>query len=117
MPIEGSPLRRLVELKINSIKRKLWEDFDADRTVAIASTGRAQEDILRDVLAQVAILDSTFSSTEADRAAAKCAVHVLSELAKNGNAGFRFLSFSLIFVCVLENYCCIYVFSIKRCGS
>lgn len=67
-----------------SLKRKLDEDFEDDRKVS------SHEDLAPEVRTQVEILESTFSSTEADRASAKRAIHVLSELAKNGNSKSRF---------------------------
>ncbi|OIT05599.1 PREDICTED: ARM REPEAT PROTEIN INTERACTING WITH ABF2-like [Nicotiana attenuata] len=60
-----------------SLKRKLDEEFEDDRKVS------SHEDLAPEVRTQVEILESTFSSTEADRASAKRAIHVLSELAKN----------------------------------
>ncbi|KAK6164672.1 hypothetical protein DH2020_001536 [Rehmannia glutinosa] len=63
-----------------SLKRKLDEEFDGD-------TGRAgdrsPQDLVREVRAQVEILDSAFSSAEKDRLAAKNAINVLSDLARN----------------------------------
>ncbi|XLU41854.1 hypothetical protein S245_036668, partial [Arachis hypogaea] len=46
-------------------------------------TGDARDAILADIQEQVSILNSTFSWKESDRAAAKCATHVLVDLAKN----------------------------------
>ncbi|PSS06379.1 ARM REPEAT PROTEIN INTERACTING WITH like [Actinidia chinensis var. chinensis] len=66
-----------------SLKRKLEEDFEADRKIATLSPRQTHQDLIREIRTQMEILDSTFSSIEADRAAAKRAVHVISELAKN----------------------------------
>lgn len=68
-----------------SLKRKLEEDFEEDRKIVSLLSHDAHQDLVREVKDQVEILDSVFSSTEADRASAKRAIHVLSELAKNGN--------------------------------
>lgn len=71
-----------------SLKRKLEEDFEDNRKVSSPSShdDDAHQDLAPEVRTQVKILESTFSSTEADRASAKRAIHVLSELAKNGNS-------------------------------
>lgn len=69
-----------------SLKRKLDEDFEDDRKIEDVSTGDANQDLVREVRTQVEILESTFSAIEADRASAKRAIQILSELAKNGNA-------------------------------
>ncbi|KAI4301256.1 hypothetical protein L6164_034550 [Bauhinia variegata] len=74
-----------------SLKRKLEQEFnkeqgdqvESDRKVLILEPEGPYEDLLSDVGAQVAVLNSTFSSSESDRAAAKRAVHVISELARN----------------------------------
>ena len=68
-----------------SLKRKLEEDFKKDCKIVSLLSHDAHQDLVREVKEQVEILDSVFSSTEADRASAKRAIHVLSELAKNGN--------------------------------
>uniref|UniRef100_A0A3Q7H5S6 BTB domain-containing protein n=1 Tax=Solanum lycopersicum TaxID=4081 RepID=A0A3Q7H5S6_SOLLC len=65
-----------------SLKRKLEGDFEDDRKVS-SHDDDAHQDLASEVRTQVEILDSTFSSTEADRASAKTAIHVLCELAKN----------------------------------
>ncbi|CAK9147058.1 unnamed protein product [Ilex paraguariensis] len=65
-----------------SLKRKLEEDLEENRKIVSISL-EDHQDLSREVLAQVEVLDSTFSSIEADRASAKRAIHVLSELAKN----------------------------------
>lgn len=68
-----------------SLKRKLDEECGEDRrSVGGESPAASQQDLMRDIQAQVEILDSVFSATEQDRASAKRAIHVLSELAKNG---------------------------------
>lgn len=72
-----------------SLKRKLEGDFEDDRKVS-SHDDDAHQDLASEVRTQVEILDSTFSSTEADRASAKTAIHVLCELAKNGNSISRF---------------------------
>ena len=65
-------------------KRKLENELgDEDREISVPS-GDARQALLTEVSAQVNILNSAFSWTEADRAAAKRATHVLAELAKNG---------------------------------
>lgn len=64
------------------MKRKLEGDFEDDRKVS-SHDDDAHQDLASEVRTQVEILDSTFSSTEADRASAKTAIHVLCELAKN----------------------------------
>ncbi|THG12713.1 hypothetical protein TEA_026840 [Camellia sinensis var. sinensis] len=66
-----------------NLKRKLDEDFERDRKIATLSPHDANQDLILDVRTQLEILDSTFSSIDADRAAAKLAIHVLSEFAKN----------------------------------
>lgn len=65
-------------------KRKLEEDLDDERPIAFSGAGEDQETLLCEVSAQVNVLNTTFSWTEADRAASKRATHVLAELAKNG---------------------------------
>ncbi|XP_027115643.1 ARM REPEAT PROTEIN INTERACTING WITH ABF2 [Coffea eugenioides] len=66
-----------------SLKRKLDEDFEDDRKIEALSPPDAHQDLVREVRTQVQILDSTFSSIEADRASSKRAIQILSELAKN----------------------------------
>ncbi|KAL6968320.1 hypothetical protein U1Q18_034124 [Sarracenia purpurea var. burkii] len=66
-----------------NLKRKLEEDLEEDRKIVNLSPRHTRQDLIRDVRTQVDILDSTFSSIDADRSTAKCAIHVLSELAKN----------------------------------
>ncbi|XP_060181349.1 ARM REPEAT PROTEIN INTERACTING WITH ABF2-like isoform X1 [Lycium barbarum] len=68
-----------------SLKRKLVEDLidDVDRNSVLESSEDAQQDLAREVRTQVEILESSFSSSESDRASSKRAIHVLSELAKN----------------------------------
>lgn len=64
-------------------KRKLEEEIEEDSEISTPS-GDARKTLLFEVTAQVNILNSTFSWSEADRASAKRATHVLAELAKNG---------------------------------
>ncbi|XP_047959364.1 ARM REPEAT PROTEIN INTERACTING WITH ABF2-like isoform X1 [Salvia hispanica] len=75
-----------------SLKRKLEEEYGEDRvsvggedraSVGGESPAASQQDLIRDIKAQVEILDAVFSAAEEDRASAKHAIHVLSELAKN----------------------------------
>ncbi|KAL0371310.1 UNVERIFIED_CONTAM: arm repeat protein interacting with a [Sesamum angustifolium] len=67
-----------------SVKRKLGEEFDEDYGRAgDESPVDSHQDLVREVRTQVDILDSAFSYAEEDRAAAKKATSVLSELAKN----------------------------------
>ncbi|KAL0370523.1 UNVERIFIED_CONTAM: arm repeat protein interacting with a [Sesamum angustifolium] len=67
-----------------SLKRKLDEEFGDDRgRIGGESPPDSHQDLVREVRTQVEILDSAFSSNEQDRASAKRAIHVLSELAKN----------------------------------
>ncbi|KAL9993842.1 putative chromatin remodeling & transcription regulator BTB-POZ family [Helianthus debilis subsp. tardiflorus] len=66
-----------------SLKRKLEDEFIADRNLIASSDDAAQQDLASHVRAQVQILDSTFSSLESDRALVKRSIHILSELAKN----------------------------------
>lgn len=73
-------------------KRKLEEEESGegnavadDKEISLPSV------LLSEVKAQVAVLDAAFSWYEADRAAAKRATHVLSELAKNGNRFRRWI--------------------------
>ncbi|KAK1426674.1 hypothetical protein QVD17_15351 [Tagetes erecta] len=65
-----------------SLKRKLEEEFTLDPNIT-SSDDASQQDLVSQVLAQVEIIDSTFSPAEADRALVKRSVHILSELAKN----------------------------------
>lgn len=68
-----------------SLKRKLDEECGDDRgSVGGESPPGSHQDLVHEIRTQVEILDSVFSSAEQDRASAKRAVHVLSELAKNG---------------------------------
>lgn len=67
-------------------KRKLEEEVDEEEGAAAEDREiSAPSALLSEVRAQVTVLNSAFSWSEADRAAAKRATHVLSELAKNGN--------------------------------
>lgn len=68
-----------------SLRRKLDEERGDDRgSVGGESLAASHQDLMREIRAQVEILDSVFSAAELDRASAKRAIHVLSELAKNG---------------------------------
>lgn len=80
-----------------SLKRKFDEDFEDDRRIDDVSTGDVNQDLVREVRTQVEILDSTFSAIEADRASAKRATQILSELAKNGSAKIVELLFIYLF--------------------
>lgn len=64
-------------------KRKLEEEIGDEREISVKS-GEARKALLSEVSEQVKVLNSTFSWSEADRASAKRATHVLAELAKNG---------------------------------
>lgn len=70
-----------------SLKRKLDEDFGDDRKIDALSPRDDHQDLAGDIRTQVEILQSSFSSIEADRAAAKRAIQILSDFAKNGGAG------------------------------
>lgn len=63
-----------------SLKRKLEEDFAEDRDEFCV----AEQDLVREVEAQVEFLNTCRTSIEADRASAKRAIHVVSEYAKIG---------------------------------
>ncbi|KAI3829678.1 hypothetical protein L1987_03806 [Smallanthus sonchifolius] len=65
-----------------SLKRKLEDEFIVDRKIT-SSDDAFQQDLASEVRSQVEILDSNFSSLEADRAFVKRSIHILSELAKN----------------------------------
>ncbi|KAL3621660.1 hypothetical protein CASFOL_036572 [Castilleja foliolosa] len=67
----SSPSRR-------SLKRKLGEEFDGDQ-----SPQDSHRDLVCEVRSQIEILNSSFSAAEKDRLAAKNAISVLSELARN----------------------------------
>ncbi|KAK6135040.1 hypothetical protein DH2020_031218 [Rehmannia glutinosa] len=68
-----------------SLKRKLDDEFGEDRgRIGGESPSETQQDLVCEIRTQVEILDSAFSSAEQDRSSAKRAIHVLSELAKNG---------------------------------
>ncbi|KAK6913906.1 BTB/POZ domain [Dillenia turbinata] len=68
-------------------KRKLEEEIDEEReriiSLSSSSSDEARQVLLCEVGAQVSILNSTFSWSEGDRAAAKRATYILAELAKN----------------------------------
>ncbi|KAK6141397.1 hypothetical protein DH2020_024845 [Rehmannia glutinosa] len=67
-----------------SLKRKLDEEFDGDSGIAgDQSPQDSHQDLVREVRAQVEILESAFSYAEKDRLAAKNAINVLSDLARN----------------------------------
>ncbi|KAJ4727476.1 ARM repeat protein interacting with ABF2 [Melia azedarach] len=69
-----------------SLKRKLDQDFEeekADRKVSIVQSNAVEQDLIQDIRDQVNVLNSIYTSDEADRAAAKRAVHALVERAKN----------------------------------
>ncbi|KAL6527647.1 hypothetical protein OROMI_029458 [Orobanche minor] len=67
-----------------SLKRKLDEDFVDDRErIGGESPSESRQDLVSEIRTQVEILDSSFTSAEQNRVSAKCAIHVLSELAKN----------------------------------
>ncbi|GER55303.1 PIB25 armadillo repeat protein, partial [Striga asiatica] len=67
-----------------SLKRKLDEEFGDDRLrIGGESASESQRDLANEIRIQVEILDSSLSSAGQDRASAKRAIHVLSELAKN----------------------------------
>ncbi|KAL8143152.1 hypothetical protein V2J09_016184, partial [Rumex salicifolius] len=69
-----------------SLKRKLEEDFEENHKkidLPLSVHGDENRDLLNQVIAQVEVLNSAVSWTEADRSAAKRATRVLSELAKN----------------------------------
>ena len=72
----GSSARR-------SLKRKL-EQEDFHENIDVPLSPQNHQDLLADVGAQVQVLNTAFSWSESDRAAAKRATHHLSELAKNG---------------------------------
>lgn len=77
-----------------SLKRKLHEGLEEDQTVSSSlSSEEAHQDLAREVRTQVEVLESSFFSSESDRASAKRAIHVLSELAKNGNSKLSVLFF------------------------
>ncbi|OVA05484.1 BTB/POZ-like [Macleaya cordata] len=63
-------------------KRKLEEQVEEEGETSVTSPDGLQA-LSREVSAQVNILNATFSWREADRAAAKRATHIISELAKN----------------------------------
>lgn len=81
------PPKRTVTTR-RSLKRKLEEDFVEDNQENEPdrkSPAVEPQDPLREIRALVKVLESTVSSFEADRAAAKVAARALVELAKNGN--------------------------------
>ncbi|XP_030465913.1 ARM REPEAT PROTEIN INTERACTING WITH ABF2 [Syzygium oleosum] len=74
-------------------KRKLEDEAAAaaaasgDGEISASAGDGGRQSLLREVAAQVKVLESAFSWAEADRAAAKRATHVLAELAKNEELG------------------------------
>ncbi|CAH1450304.1 unnamed protein product [Lactuca virosa] len=68
-----------------SLKRKLEDELIVDHKFSFTDAV-SQQDLLYEIHAQVEVLDSTFSSSEADRALVKCSLHALSEFAKNAGA-------------------------------
>lgn len=98
-----------------SLKRKLEPEFEDrnedDRKVFVSEPRDASDrDLVPDILAQISVLNSAISSSEADRAAAKSAAASIAELAKNGTVfvasdWYRvFISMCMrnaVFVCVL----------------
>lgn len=70
-------------------KRKLEDEAAGDSEISASAGDGGPQSLLSEVAAQVKVLESAFSWTEADRAAAKRATHVLAELAKNGAAPGR----------------------------
>ncbi|CAH1448225.1 unnamed protein product [Lactuca virosa] len=65
-----------------SLKRKLEDELIVDHKFS-SIDAVSQQDLLYEIHAQVEVLDSTFSSSEADRALVKRSLHALSEFAKN----------------------------------
>nr|KAJ0186987.1 hypothetical protein LSAT_V11C900457750 [Lactuca sativa] len=65
-----------------SLKRKLEDELIVDHKFS-STDDVSQQDLLYGIRAQVEVLDSTFSSSEADRALVKRSLHALSEFAKN----------------------------------
>lgn len=68
------------------------DDDDADPPPLAASRAAPSTEphhaLISQIRSQVDLLHSTFSWADSDRSAAKCATHVLAELAKNGNPPF-----------------------------
>lgn len=89
-----------------SLKRKLELEFTddpadqvgADRKVLVIESQEPCQDLLGEVASQVNVLNSSLSSSQSDRVAAKRAVHVLCELAKNGTCFSLFIFYILVFV-------------------
>ncbi|CAH1437395.1 unnamed protein product [Lactuca virosa] len=65
-----------------SLKRKLEDELIVDHKIS-STDAVSQQDLLYEIRAQVEVLDSTFSSSEANRALVKRSLHALSEFAKN----------------------------------
>ncbi|GLT52748.1 hypothetical protein SLA2020_260700 [Shorea laevis] len=70
-----------------NLKRKLEQDFGEEKegrkAPNVVETAETNRDLARQIRAHVDLLNSTFSSAEADRAAAKAAAQFLSDLAKD----------------------------------
>ncbi|RVW54928.1 ARM repeat protein interacting with ABF2 [Vitis vinifera] len=79
-----------------SLKRKLEEEFEEDGRLDALSQPHALRELVREVGVHVSVLNSAISSSEADRSAAKRAVHVLTELAKNGDEPLDYFSIRVV---------------------
>ncbi|XP_015573516.1 ARM REPEAT PROTEIN INTERACTING WITH ABF2 isoform X2 [Ricinus communis] len=83
---QGRPERKGQKRKLEEEIEDEQQEISASATAAAAAAvpfGDARQALLYEVASQVNILNSTFSWNEADRAAAKRAIHVLAEFAKN----------------------------------
>lgn len=97
-----------------SLKRKLEQEFEeheqdqeSDCKIAFVEIDNSHQDLIREVRARVQILESTFSSSEADRASAKRATHALSELAKDGiELNVDAITIYLLIHCVFLRFLC-----------
>lgn len=71
-----------------NLKRKLEQDFGEEKegrkAPNVVETAETNQDLARQIRAHVDQLNSTFSSAEADRAAAKAAAQFLSDHARDG---------------------------------
>ena len=71
-----------------SLKRKLEQDFEQENQgrhkIPAAEGFETHQKLTHHIHSLVDILNTTFSSLESDRAAAKRATSVLSQIAKNG---------------------------------
>jgi hypothetical protein len=96
-----------------SSKRKLEQDFEHEnqsRHKIPATDGfETHQKLTSSIQSLVDILNSTFSSLEADRAAAKRATSALSQIAKNGTL-FIFLDFFIKQLFNIVNYSYYYHF-------